>query len=77
MYITQTIMKFMILDDVRAQAAAAAERYKEDDGYNRVKYSDSYQHLDDLLDKTFITDYFMVRSASTDDDDEPSRHKNK
>ena len=75
MYITQTIMKFMLLDNVRAQGAAT-ERYKEDIRHSS-HYSDSYQHLDDLLDKTFVTDYFMDRSASTDDDHESSRHKNK
>lgn len=68
-------MKFMLLDNVRAQGAAT-ERYKEDRRHSS-HYSDSYQHLDDLLDKTFVTDYFMDRSASTDDDHESSRHKNK
>ncbi len=68
-------MKFMLLDNVRAQEAAT-ERYKEDRRHIS-HYSDSYQHLDDLLDKTFVTDYFMDRSASTDDDHASSRHKNK
>jgi len=69
-------MKFMLLDNVRAQEAAT-KRYKEDIRH-ASHYSDSYQHLDDLLDKTFVTDYFMDRSASTDDHDhESSRHKNK
>lgn len=67
-------MKFMLLDNVRAQGAIT-ERYKEDRRH-ASHYSDSYQHLDDLLDKTFVTDYFMVRSASTDEH-ESSRHKNK
>jgi hypothetical protein len=26
--------------------------------------SDTYQYLDDLLDKTFLTDYFLDRSAA-------------
>ncbi len=71
-------MKFMLLDNVRAHGAATAtERYKEDRRHTS-HYSESYQYLDELLDKTFVTDYFMDRSASTDDDDdESSRHKNK
>jgi hypothetical protein len=58
-------MKFMVLDDnIRAQARAAdAPRYKEAARHN-THYSDSYQHLDELFDKTFITDYFMDRSAA-------------
>jgi len=49
-YITKTIMKFMILYKTR----------KPDDARARS----AYQYLDDLLDKTFITDYFMDRSAA-------------
>lgn len=73
-------MKFMLLDNVRAHGAGSAtatDRYKKD-GHPNSHYSDSYQYLDELLDKTFVTDYFMDRSASTDDDDHASsRHKNK
>ena len=28
-----------------------------------LRSSDTYQYLDDLLDKTFLTDYFLDRSA--------------
>ena len=66
-------MKLMLLDNVRAQETAADQRYKKD-GHNISHYSDSYRYLDELLDKTFVTDYFMDRSASTD---ESSRHNNK
>lgn len=65
-------MKFMLLDNVTAQGELT-ERYKEDRKHIS-HYSDSYQHLDELLDKTFVTDYFMDRSTRND---ESSRHKNK
>ena len=41
-------MKFQRLDTHRAQTTT----------------TDVYQYLDDLLDKTFITDYFLDRSAA-------------
>ena len=40
-------MKFQRLDTHRAQTTT----------------TDVYQYLDDLLDKTFLTDYFLDRSA--------------
>ena len=46
MIIVSTIMKFTILD-----------------AHARHNHSSSkYQYLDDLLDKTFITDYFLDRA---------------
>jgi hypothetical protein len=46
-------MKFAILDT------------HTDGNTQRVRgYSDTYQYLDDLLDKTFLTDYFLDRPAS-------------
>ncbi len=41
-------MKFQRLDTHRAQTTT----------------TDVYQYLDDLLDKTFLTDYFLDRSAA-------------
>jgi hypothetical protein len=48
-------MKFRILDSHRGD-----ERVAHDD----KPYSDKYQYLDDLLDKTFIVDYFMDHAAT-------------
>lgn len=46
-------MKFAILD---------ARTYRST---HNARYSgDKYQYLDDLLDKTFLTDYFLVRSTA-------------
>lgn len=58
-------MNFKILD--------VTSRASENDTIHRSD-SDTYQYLDELLDKTFVTDYFLDRSASTD---ESSPHKNK
>jgi len=44
-------MKFTILD----------ARVREDREFSTSKY----QYLDDLLDKTFVTDYFLDREPST------------
>lgn len=41
-------MKFQRLDTHRAQTTT----------------TDVYQYLDDLLDKTFLTDYFLDRSSA-------------
>jgi hypothetical protein len=47
-------MKFAILDT------------RTDGNTQRVlRSSDTYKYLDDLLDKTFLTDYFLDRSAAT------------
>ena len=43
-------MKFTILDT----------RSQDDRSYS----SNKYQYLDELLDKTFVTDYFLDRSAT-------------
>jgi hypothetical protein len=42
-------MKFTVLDA------------RVDDGY--AHYTDTYTYLDDLLDKTFLTDYFLDRTV--------------
>ena len=57
-------MKFTILDSSSAQS-----KHHED-----KSYTDKYRYLDDLLDKTFITDYFMAHAAA-DDDESPSSNK--
>lgn len=67
-------MKLVLLDNVRAQETAATQRYKKD-GHNISHYSDSYQYLDELLDKTFVTDYFMDRNAGANHGS--SQHRNK
>lgn len=61
MYITKTIMKFMVLDKGGYADDASAIHYKNN---THTASASAYQHLDDLLDKTFITDYFMDRSAA-------------
>jgi hypothetical protein len=45
---------------------------------NKV-YTDKYQYLDDLLDKTFITDYFLDHNVSvrTEGSDSPNAASNK
>jgi hypothetical protein len=51
-------MKFKLLDN---KEVSTTERYNETDQQHKSHYSDSYQYLDELLDKTFILDYFMER----------------
>jgi hypothetical protein len=36
-----------------------------------MRSSDTYQYLDDLLDKTFLADYFLDRSAAAAAADAP------
>jgi hypothetical protein len=60
------IMKFEILD-ARTHAHAHAHAHESSS-------STKYQYLDELLDRTFITDYFLDKSskdanADADDDD--------
>jgi len=50
-------MKFVVLDDMKSQMVS-----DEDDRIHNT-YTDQYHYLDQLLDKTFITDYFMDRAA--------------
>ena len=58
-------MKFKILD--------VTPLTNENDSIH-TSDSDAYRYLDELLDKTFVTDYFLDRSASTD---KSTPHKNK
>ena len=46
-------MKFAILDT-----------HTDGNTQRVLRSSDTYQYLDDLLDKTFLTDYFLDRSAA-------------
>jgi hypothetical protein len=36
---------------------------KEEHAHIKITTNDVYQYLDDLLDKTFLTDYFLDRSS--------------
>ncbi len=67
MYNSETIMKFKILD--------ITSHVSKNDMIHRSD-SDTYQYLDDLLDKTFVTDYFLDRSVSTDDESSPHKINN-
>ena len=54
-------MKFRILDShIQHSHRRDDDRAAHDD----KPYSDKYQYLDDLLDKTFIVDYFMDHAAA-------------
>ena len=52
-------MKFEILD---AHAHAHAHGHAKGDESSSTKY----QYLDELLDRTFITEYFLDKSSSKD-----------
>lgn len=56
-------MKFTILD---------SSSFKQSTRRDDKSYTDKYRYLDDLLDKTFITDYFMVHAV---DGKSPSSNK--
>jgi len=47
-------MKFMKLD-TPAPAATTKHPHKDDHNYS----DDGYMYLDEMLDKTFMTDYFL------------------
>jgi hypothetical protein len=36
---------------------------KAEDAHMKITTTERYQYLDDLLDKTFLTDYFLDRSS--------------
>lgn len=56
-------MKFEILDGHgRAHGHTRAHGY----GHGHESSSTKYQHLDELLDPTFITDYFLDKSSTKD-----------
>ena len=47
-------MKFEVLDD----------RLQDDGQSTQLLISNQYQYLDDLLDKTFLADYFIERRGT-------------
>ena len=49
-------MKFTVLD-TRVDARVHTH------GHAHADYTDTYTYLDDLLDKTFLTDYFLDRTT--------------
>jgi len=51
---------------MESQVAAAADDDHRKNIHNT--YADRYHYLDQLLDKTFITDYFMDRARSDGSD---------
>jgi hypothetical protein len=58
-------MKFEILDGHgHGHGHAHAHAHAHGDESSSTKY----QYLDELLDRTFITDYFLDKSSSTKDD---------
>ena len=62
-------MKFALLDGHVSHSKSVE---------NKV-YTDKYQYLDDLLDKTFITDYFLDHNLPVREpgDDSPNAASNK
>ncbi len=57
------IMKFEILDG-HGHSRAHAHGH----GHGHESQSTKYQYLDELLDRTFITDYFLDKSPTKDAD---------
>lgn len=71
-------MKFRLLDTNTAHNANHAHHtHHMHEIHKRRTYTDTYQYLDDLLDKTYLTDYFMNKSDGTSADDSVSPVSNK
>ena len=51
-------MKFTLLDSRVAQS----NRHEHHARHEHKTYTDKYQYLDDLLDKTYLVDYFLLHS---------------
>jgi hypothetical protein len=49
-------MKFTMLDS----RAAHSNRDEHHSHHEHKTYTDKYQYLDDLLDKTYLVDYFLL-----------------
>ena len=49
-------MKFALLDS----RAAHSNRDEHHSHHEHKTYTDKYQYLDDLLDKTYLVDYFLI-----------------
>lgn len=58
-------MKFVVLDNMESQMAAADDDHRKNIDNT---YANRYHYLDQLLDKTFITDYFMNRTGRSTDE---------
>jgi hypothetical protein len=54
-------MKFTLLDS----RVADSNLHDEDRQQHPNVTTEKYQYLDDLLDKTFLVDYFMVHTDSS------------
>jgi hypothetical protein len=54
-------MKFTLLDS----RVADSNLHEDDDQQHHKVTTDKYQYLDDLLDKTFLFDYFLVLTDSS------------
>jgi len=53
-------MKFTLLDS----QVSHSNRHDPTAHHEDKTYTDKYQYLDDLLDKTYLIDYFLVHDAS-------------
>lgn len=51
-------MKFTLLDS----RVAHSNRHEHHSHHEHKTYTDKYQYLDDLLDKTYLVDYFLLHS---------------
>lgn len=58
-------MKFRLLDTNTTHHASNTEHMHQQLYKVRDTYTNTYQYLDDLLDKTYITDYFMNKSSDS------------
>lgn len=59
-------MKFRLLDTNTAHNANHAHHTLHNHEIHKHRiYTDTYQYLDDLLDKTYLTDYFINKSDGT------------
>ena len=54
-------MKFMLLDSL----VVDSNQHDDDDDKHNKQQKDKYQYLDDLLDKTFLVDYFLVHDVTS------------
>jgi hypothetical protein len=57
-------MKFTLLDSRVADSNLHDEDRQQHPHHHNVT-TEKYQYLDDLLDKTFLVDYFMVHTDSS------------
>ena len=55
----------MNLEHARIAEYGADKHANKKDTRDETYYSETFQYLDDLMDKTFITKYFLNRSANS------------